>query len=199
MHDTAKFYGERFLDVYSPAIKNLSATVPLVLEVGAGDDATFKNKCAELGLNYQGMDQIHSPDPDAVYRLPAMDNSVDMVVSSSCFEHDEFFWITFLEIMRVLKPHGVFYLSAPSDGVYHTYPVDCWRFYPDAANALVKWANKNRIPAMVMESFTGTPVADIWKDYMGIFLKDKSFLASYPNRILDNLQHKVTNARRHRA
>jgi SAM-dependent methyltransferase len=193
MHDTAKFYGERFLDTYSPTIKTLSTDVPLVLEVGAGDDATFKNKCEQLSLRYQGMDEIHNPSPDAVYRLPADDNSVDIIVSSSCFEHDEFFWVTFLEIMRVLKPHGLFYLSAPSDGVYHTYPVDCWRFYPDSARALAKWARKNRIPSIVLESFTGTPMSDIWRDYMAVFLKDQQFLPQYANRMLDNLQYHITH------
>jgi SAM-dependent methyltransferase len=191
MHDTAKFYGERFLDTYSPTITGLSGNIPLVLEVGAGNDVTFKNKCAELKLNYQGIDQIHSSDSDIVYKLPAANNSVDIVVSSSCFEHDEFFWVTFLEIMRVLKPHGIFYLSAPSDGVYHKYPVDCWRFYPDSANALVKWARKNRISAIVLESFTGTPINDIWKDYMCVILKSENLRSAYPNRMLDNLNYPI--------
>ena len=197
MHDTAKFYGERFLDIYSPAVKNLCGDkVPLVFEVGVGPENdtgshVFRNKSQELGINYQGIDENHSPDPTSNYRLPADDNSVDIVVSSSCFEHDEFFWLTFLEIIRVLKPHGIFYFSAPIDGIYHTWPVDCWRFYPDSAKALANWARKNHIPTVVLESFTGRPMADIWRDYMGVFLKDEQFLPSYPNRMLDNLQYGV--------
>ena len=30
----------------------------------------------------------------------------------------------------------LFYLNAPSNGEFHRYPVDCWRFYPDAGGAL---------------------------------------------------------------
>lgn len=191
MHDTAEFYGKRFLDVYETSVKKLSNGIPVVLEVGTGPDLTFKNKCDQLGMIYEGVDQLHSPDPDVVYRLPAQDNSVDIVVSSSCFEHDEFFWITFLEIMRVLKPHGIFYLNAPSNGVCHRYPVDCWRFYPDSAQVLAKWGRKNRIPALVLESFTGTAMADCWKDYVSVILKYDQFLSEYPDRMLDNLQYQV--------
>ena len=41
------------------------------------------------------------------YHLPFESNSLDVVVSSSCFEHSEMFWLLFLEIMRVLKPEGL--------------------------------------------------------------------------------------------
>jgi SAM-dependent methyltransferase len=192
MHDTARFYGERFLDTYTLSVKKLSP-VPKVLEVGSGPDLTFKNKCNQLGITYQGMDQNHSPDPDVIYRLPAEDNSVDIVVSSSCLEHDEFFWLTFLEIMRVLKPHGLLYLNVPSDGPYHKYPVDCWRWYPDSANALAKWGRKNRIPAIVLETFIGSKMKDVWQDNISVMIKDEKFLSSYPDRILNNLEHRVQN------
>ena len=198
MHDTARYYGHRFLETYAPVIKNIGGvSLPTVLEIGAGTDGaggyepTFSSKCKELGLVYSGVDQLHSDDPDVEYKLPVSDSSVDMVVSSSCFEHDEFFWVTFLEIMRVLKPHGVFYMSAPSNGVYHTYPVDCWRFYPDSANALAKWARKNRIPAVVLERFIGTPMNDIWDDYMGVILKDDRFLNLHTQRMQYSLPHKI--------
>jgi SAM-dependent methyltransferase len=75
--------------------------------------------------------------PAGSYKLPFADGSVDVVLSSSCFEHSEFFWLLFLEILRVLRPEGLFYLNAPSNGPFHRYPVDCWRFYPDSGNALV--------------------------------------------------------------
>ena len=76
---------------------------------------------------------------DDPYHLPLASESVDVVVSSSRFEHVEFFWLMFNEVLRVFKPDGLFYLNAPSNGEFHRYPVDCWRFYPDAAQALVNW------------------------------------------------------------
>ncbi|MBY0611487.1 MAG: class I SAM-dependent methyltransferase [Beijerinckiaceae bacterium] len=65
----------------------------------------------------------------------------DVVLCSQVFEHTEFFWITITEIARVLKPHGLLFLIAPSAGVTHRYPYDCWRFYEDGFPALAKWAN----------------------------------------------------------
>lgn len=34
-----------------------------------------------------------------------------------------------------------------------------------------------------LESFTGTPINDIWNDFVAVFLKDKNFILDYPNRI----------------
>ena len=52
-------------------------------------------------------------------------NSVDVLISGQAFEHIEFFWITMLEIARVLKPGGLCCIIAPSGGAEHKYPVDC--------------------------------------------------------------------------
>ena len=65
-------------------------------------------------------------------RLPFEDNSVDLVVSTSCFEHDPCFWLTFKEMTRIVKPEGFIYVNAPTRGIYHGYPGDNWRFYSDA-------------------------------------------------------------------
>ena len=56
-------------------------------------------------------------------------------VSTSCFEHDPIFWLTFKEIARVTKVDGFVYVNAPSNEVYHGYPGDNWRFYKDAPAA----------------------------------------------------------------
>jgi len=59
------------------------------------------------------------------YRLPFEDESVVVVMSSSSFEHSEMFWLLFLEVLRVLRPQGLFYLNVPSNGHFHRWPVDC--------------------------------------------------------------------------
>ena len=63
-------------------------------------------------------------------------------VSTSCFEHDPIFWLTFKEIARVTKVGGYVYINAPSNEVYHGYPGDNWRFYKDAPAALAYWASR---------------------------------------------------------
>jgi hypothetical protein len=90
--------------------------------------------------------------------------------------------------MRVLKPKGLCYLNAPSNGNIHRYPVDCWRFYPDSGRALITWAKRNGINAALLESYTSAQlegVDGLWNDFVGVFLKDENFLSDFPLRILD--------------
>jgi SAM-dependent methyltransferase len=184
MHDSAKLYGHLFFDTYAENFTQNKDFKPIVLEVGVGVDTTLKDKAISVGFDYQGVDEIHTENPDDVYRLPFEDGTVDAVVSSSCFEHDCFFWVTFLEIMRVLKPKGLFYLNAPSKGGFHRYPIDCFRFYPDAGIALTKWAKKNRINAELLESFTDT--SESWNDYVAVFLRDDNYKSEFTKKILDS-------------
>ena len=194
MHDTAMFHGTQFINsYYRDVINNNNKNTAVLLEIGVGSDSLFKRVTKGLPIEYCAVDQLHSNDPAVTYRLPADDASVDMVISSSCLEHDEFFWITYLEIMRVLKPHGLFYLNAPSNGPYHRYPVDCWRFYPDSAQALARWGQKNNIPCVALESFTGTPKHDVWEDYVAVILKDEKFANTYSKRISTDLPDQVKN------
>jgi len=67
-------------------------------------------------------------------------DSVDVLISGQAFEHIEFFWVTMIEIARVLKPGGLCCIIAPSSGFEHRYPVDCWRFYSDGFSALARFA-----------------------------------------------------------
>jgi len=110
---------------------------------------------------------------DSLYELPFVDNSIDIILTSSCFEHSEMYWLVFLEIMRSLKPEGLFYLNAPSDGVYHRFPVDCWRFFPDRGKALIAWARKNKCNFVLLESYVTNQHLHECNDHVGIFLKDE--------------------------
>jgi hypothetical protein len=40
----------------------------------------------------------------------------------------------------------------------------------------------------MLESFTGEPDGDIWKDFVAVFIKDSSHSDLYPNRIVDTHQ-----------
>src|SRR3546814_14106854 len=75
--------------------------------------------------------------------------------SSSCMEHSEFFWVLFLEMLRIVKPSGLIYLNVPSNGSFHRYPVDCWRFSPDSGSAHAKWGKHNGYPVALLEAFIG--------------------------------------------
>jgi predicted O-methyltransferase YrrM len=105
--------------------------------------------------------EITLEDP---YSLPLEDDSINIVISGQAFEHVEFFWALFAEMTRVLAPDGLLFLIAPSAGPIHRYPVDCYRFYPDAYRALAKWAHVHLVE--VWHDDLGP-----WNDLVGVFSK----------------------------
>ena len=92
------------------------------------------------------------------------------------------FWLSFLEIMRVLKPWGICYLNVPSNGPVHEYPVDCWRFYPDSGIALQTWARHSGYSAVLLESYIDTTDRE-WNDFTAVILKDSAWSHQFSRRI----------------
>lgn len=197
MHPTALKYGNEFFDKYYNGKGK-------VVEIGSQDvNGSLKDFLPE-GSEYIGVDFVSGKNVDVVindpYSLPFDDESVDYVVCSSCFEHSEFFWLVFLEIIRILKPEGVLYLNVPSNGFVHKYPVDCWRFYPDAGLALENWAKYNGYKTKLLESFIakkekvnilerfeGFSLDSLrWNDFVAVFVKDETFSYEYKKRIFVN-------------
>lgn len=195
MHDTAMEHGKLFFNTYLAQSNGLT-----IVDVGAQDIVGSLRSLAPPENKYIGLDFVEGKGVDVVmtdpYRLPLEDNSVDVVVSSSCFEHAEFFWLSFNEVLRVLKPNGLFYLNVPANGAFHRFPVDCWRFYPDSGRALQNWGRRSGYPVVLLESFTGIQKLDIWNDFVAVFLKDEHHLAQHPNRILNSFRE-VFNGIRH--
>lgn len=187
MHKTAEQNAKRFFETY------VTQESKSFLEIGSYLSSFNIRSLSPKNSNYIGVDLSSGPGVDVVledpYKLPFDDNSFDYVISSSCFEHSEFFWLLFLEIIRVLKPAGLFYLNAPSNGDFHRYPVDCWRFFPDSGNAMSKWAIKNGYNTAVVEQYTSDKESDIWSDYISVFIKDVNNIHLYNNRILNNFKN----------
>lgn len=195
MHPTAMDNGRLFFERYVA-----DAAGKTIVDVGAQSvNGSLRDACPP-GARYLGVDFVAGEGVDIVlddpYELPFETSSVDIVVSSSCFEHVEFFWLMFNEILRVLKPSGIFYMNAPSNGEFHRYPVDCWRFYPDSGQALVNWGARSGYRPALLESFTTRQRLDVWNDYVAVFLKDQSTIADYPDRMLDRIDN-YTNGRVH--
>jgi SAM-dependent methyltransferase len=185
MHPTALLHAQKFAEVY------IGGRAVSVVEVGSQHiNGTIRDVVP--GAPYTGVDTADANGVDIVledfYTLPFDDESVDVVVCSSVFEHSQLFWVTFLEIMRVLKPNGLFYVNAPSNGGgLHQYPVDCWRFFPDCGGALVLWAERNGLQPALLESFVGNKQGDIWNDFVGVFVKDKDYAHEYQDRMTNTL------------
>lgn len=190
MHPSAMANGKRFFDTY---VSPLGAVT--IAEIGSQDVNGSLRQVAPVQAKYIGLDFADARGVDIVltdpYHLPFENESVDVVVSSSCLEHSEMFWLAFLEMLRVLKPGGLCYLNVPSNGAFHRYPVDCWRFYPDAGAALVKWAQRSGYNPALLEAFTAHQTHRLfgefgegnWNDQVSIYVKDASKANSHPRRI----------------
>jgi ubiquinone/menaquinone biosynthesis C-methylase UbiE len=151
-----------------------------ILEVGSwGVDIRIRS-IFNLCQKYIGLDSQHGNNVDVVANaneMPFSSNEFNIIISTSCFEHDEMFWLTFLEMSRVLKPSGYIYICAPSSGPYHPQhcPSDSWRFYLDSWKSLEKWSLKNNLSIRLLESYIDNsffPPDENWQDSIGIFTKD---------------------------
>jgi SAM-dependent methyltransferase len=171
MHKSAYEIGAKFLERYwAPDMKS-------ILEVGAfdvnGSLKDFKSQdCEWVGVDLEpgkGVDIVI----ERARRLPFEDNYFDLVVATSIFEHDPTFWLTFNEMLRVVKPSGFIYICAPSNGWVHRYPMDVYRFYPDAGIGLVEWGRREYPDLQLAESFIAERDGDVWNDFCAIFSKTK--------------------------
>jgi SAM-dependent methyltransferase len=167
VHDTAFAIGRKFLELYG-------RPPGLVVEIGSQDVNGSLKDALPAGFAYVGLDLAPGKNVDLVARgrqTPLADACADLVLSSSAMEHDPLFWLTFLELCRITRPGGHIYLNAPSNGHIHRHPLDCWRFYPDAAQALVEWARIQGTDVTCVETFTAERVGDIWNDFVAVFAR----------------------------
>lgn len=176
MHDTAYYTGQLFLKLYGKenmtvvdiggknTYKNVGGTLRSIAE-----DMKMKFICIDLEED-ESVDIVIKPTD----KLPFENESIDLVISTSCFEHDPCFWITFKEMCRIIKNDGYIYINAPKNGVYHCYPGDNWRFYFDAGQALAYWSSyqykdEDVFPVEIVETFHINPMNDVWNDFVCIW------------------------------
>jgi len=165
MYDFFKKYlkpGDSILDVGSRLSEYGSPSYKDVLEL-------TQIKALYTGLDIEGGDNV-----DVVlekpYEFPLIDACHDIVISGQMLEHCEFFWLTFKEMARVLKPGGYMCVIAPKLQKQHRFPVDCWRFQPDGMLALAKWAGITCLRATADHcNFTVMPNRVL--DCVGVFQK----------------------------
>jgi len=110
------------LDFKERYLKNRGAEPLLILDLGSLDvNGSYREYFDVSPWLYRGVDMIEGENVDIVLEDPydwkkIRSNSVDVLISGQAFEHIEFFWITMLEIERVLRPGGLCCIIAPSGG-----------------------------------------------------------------------------------
>ncbi len=167
MHDTAYNIGKKFFELY------WCASHRTIVEIGALNlNGTLRDHQPE-NSTYLGLDATAGPAVDLCVDpaepLPFVDRVFDITIASSVLEHDMFFWETFAEMCRITKLGGYIYVNAPTNGMVHQHPLDCWRFYPDASLALERWGRRRGQPVACVESFVADRRSDQWNDFVAIF------------------------------
>jgi hypothetical protein len=146
---------------------------------------THRDLLREHACHITGVDIKPGRNVDVVmtkpYKVPLRRNSADIIFSGQVFEHVPFFWASFLELARVLRPGGYLFITVPSRGHVHDVH-DCWRFYPDGMRALAAFSGLE-----VIETRTDFPPTieggrrhdfgqirgstNYWGDTVGVFRK----------------------------
>ncbi len=183
-----RYFRERYLD-------NLTDSPLTIYDLGSCDiNGSYQPIFSEPGWSYRGIDMAPGKNVDIVLRNPyrwreVKSGSADVMVSGQAFEHMEYFWIAMLEVYRVLKPGGFCCLIAPSGGPEHRYPVDCYRFFPDAFKALASFASLEELETFCTENTEQyTDGSRMWKDTVFIGRKPQCRTAG---RTLTGLKHRI--------
>lgn len=167
MHESSFRRMQAFRDHH---LRGLADQPLLIVDLGSQDvNGSYQPLFVQGAWRYVGVDMAPGPNVDIVLRNPydwreIPSASADVVISGQAFEHIEYFWISALEVARILRPGGLCCLIVPSAGPEHRYPVDCWRFYPDGLRALARFAGLEVLQAETDWEGTGGEGGSMWHD-----------------------------------
>ena len=158
MHASSLENMQRCYDFYVAARRVAQGERLTVVEIGSEEfNGAYRHIFGDERFAYIGCDRAQARGSISCSMIPTSCRSRTprpiMSISGQMLEHCEFFWLSFAEMLRVLKPDGYLFLIAPSGGPIHNYPVDCYRFYPDAFKALAR--------------YSGCQLLDMWHDDRG--------------------------------
>lgn len=90
----------------------------LVLDVGSldvnGNNQFLFDRCGYIGIDVAYGKNVDFAIPGHEFRLP--DASFDTIISTECFEHDRSYPATLANIVRLLKPGGMFLFTCATTG-----------------------------------------------------------------------------------
>ncbi|MBD2206522.1 methyltransferase domain-containing protein [Calothrix sp. FACHB-1219] len=184
---------DKMLNFKNKYLNNRESENLKILDIGSQDiNGSYKPIFNVPQWQYYGADMQGGNNVDIVLKNPYQwqeikSNSIDVLISGQAFEHIEFFWITALEIARVLKADGLCCIIAPAGGYEHRYPVDCWRFYPDGFSALARFAQLEVLDVSTQwESLNYADGSDRWQDSVLVAKKPK---LSPKNLLKNQIKH----------
>jgi lipopolysaccharide biosynthesis protein/SAM-dependent methyltransferase len=90
----------------------------MVLDIGSfdinGNNQYLFNQCMYIGVDLALGKNVDFASKGHDFMLP--DESFDIVISTECFEHDQFYAETIKNIVRMIKPGGMFLFSCATTG-----------------------------------------------------------------------------------
>ncbi len=168
MHQSSIDKMQCFRDKY---LQDKQSEKLIILDLGSQNiGGSYKSIFDSEHWEYSGLDLAPGENVDIVLKNAYQweeikSGSVDVLISGQTLEHVEYFWLTIMEIARILKPGGLCCLIAPSSGYEHRYPVDCWRFYPDGMRAMANFARLEVLEAFTQwEDETYADGSNVWHD-----------------------------------
>jgi SAM-dependent methyltransferase len=141
------------IKLFDDKLINYFSSGQRVLEIGAkfGNDklSHYRKRLINnnIDLSYSYAD-IRNYDLDDEYgnfvrfdsdnEMDIPDCSFDIVFASNVMEHVSQPWLWIKEIYRVLDFCGLFISLTPISWKHHKDPIDCYRYYPDGAEQILK-------------------------------------------------------------
>lgn len=124
-HPEQKDFCTKVKDLYPQFFKNCK-----VLDVGSLD-VNGNNKYLFEDCEYTGIDIGLGNNVDIVskgHEFNAPDNSYDTIISTECFEHDMYYRDTIQNIIRMLRPGGLFLFTCATRGrgIHGTRSTSAW-------------------------------------------------------------------------
>lgn len=88
-----------------------------VLDVGSLD-VNGNNRSYFTDCHYLGIDLVSGPNVDLVVKTHTFDPEIryDTIISTECFEHDQHYKESILNIIRLLKTGGLFLFTCATEG-----------------------------------------------------------------------------------
>lgn len=197
MHQSSYRQMQRFVAEY---MQPLRGSAQRIVDIGSMDvNGTYRTLFDDDNWQYTGLDLDAGKGVDIVLSNPyhwreIKTASADVVVSGQALEHVDYFWLTLLEIERILKPGGMLCLLVPSGGYEHRYPVDCWRFYPDGLQTMADYMRLQVIEkyALWEDDYPYTDDSREWKDAVLIAQKtSQPTVIRWRSHLRNRLTHTV--------
>lgn len=166
MNDSLKFFFERV------------PKDPIVVEAGTrrwDHSPTHHKDLFPNAKLYTMVDCAAGEDVDVVVDLHSLsvdftENSIDVFWASSVWEHLRRPWVAAEEVLRVLKPGGVFFLQTHQTFPVHGYPCDMFRFSKEALAELFHDATQVVTSYEFPCQIVPTPAIMVWNPHAPAYL-----------------------------